>query len=555
MATNKGFIKDRNNNYLLPITRGELVLDSQGNVALTSSEYAAGVNGNEYGLISRQDLAKITGTSGQSLADVYNKLGHINTGIQVGTTSLNFYTVSGSTVTAKKITFAPATNAPIEISTADNTIKFGLKAINPTLPEHTSRIKDLTVDSYGRVTAVSYDAISDAELPSTLAGKTLKNGVVSEIAGAEIDEKGNVTYTNANAIMPKSYIDTQIAQVIRATSGGLTFAGGLSSWTIASSALNKANVLYKVTSSFNIPVEHFADTAFIPSGATEFTVKAGDSLIVYKPTDNATNNQFVYIPSGDDEVTTALSVYQDKDGGFDKILDKETGQILLQFTDKFNTIKTGSNGAYIDLKIASSTQTGVLSSADWIRFNSYATQEATTYTNSLTTSGATYTLGNLTVGGVDIPIYGKDTITTISLNNGYTEGENQHYDPILQVDTNVSDPVDFRFKGAKGIKVFKDGNAIEFNADISIPTVSQKYLTVTQGHQIGVKIGSVSGNTVTDGLTDYKEFDDFRTASITYHSTSVKFESIDTSLNATNPGEDDYVYGNAKLIAAINVTI
>jgi hypothetical protein len=36
MTTNKGFIKDINGNKLLPITRAELVLDSNGKIALTS---------------------------------------------------------------------------------------------------------------------------------------------------------------------------------------------------------------------------------------------------------------------------------------------------------------------------------------------------------------------------------------------------------------------------------------------------------------------------------------------------------------------------------------
>mgnify|MGYP006382565007 FL=1 len=36
MATSKGFITDFGGNKLLPITRGELVLDKDGNVALTS---------------------------------------------------------------------------------------------------------------------------------------------------------------------------------------------------------------------------------------------------------------------------------------------------------------------------------------------------------------------------------------------------------------------------------------------------------------------------------------------------------------------------------------
>jgi hypothetical protein len=44
MATkiNKGFIKDFAGNYILPITRGELVLDSEGNIALASDLFLAG---------------------------------------------------------------------------------------------------------------------------------------------------------------------------------------------------------------------------------------------------------------------------------------------------------------------------------------------------------------------------------------------------------------------------------------------------------------------------------------------------------------------------------
>jgi hypothetical protein len=36
MATNKGFIRDYDGNKLLPITRGELVLDKDGKIALNS---------------------------------------------------------------------------------------------------------------------------------------------------------------------------------------------------------------------------------------------------------------------------------------------------------------------------------------------------------------------------------------------------------------------------------------------------------------------------------------------------------------------------------------
>jgi hypothetical protein len=63
MATTnyKGFIKDVENNTILPFTRGELVLDKDGNVALTSEYFVAGqINDdikNMYGLVSASERA------------------------------------------------------------------------------------------------------------------------------------------------------------------------------------------------------------------------------------------------------------------------------------------------------------------------------------------------------------------------------------------------------------------------------------------------------------------------------------------------------------------
>lgn len=52
MATQKGFIKDWAGRHILPITRGELVLDQDGNIALNSKYFLAGENGTQYGLIT-----------------------------------------------------------------------------------------------------------------------------------------------------------------------------------------------------------------------------------------------------------------------------------------------------------------------------------------------------------------------------------------------------------------------------------------------------------------------------------------------------------------------
>ena len=53
----KGFIKDQNNIEILPITRGELVLDSSGNQAFHSTEFLA--TNSQPGLMSKEDKAKL----------------------------------------------------------------------------------------------------------------------------------------------------------------------------------------------------------------------------------------------------------------------------------------------------------------------------------------------------------------------------------------------------------------------------------------------------------------------------------------------------------------
>ncbi len=66
MANLKGFIKNSNGDIILPISRGELIFDSKGNIALHSEEFKATkatrdttkniVSGGEYGLVSPEDL-------------------------------------------------------------------------------------------------------------------------------------------------------------------------------------------------------------------------------------------------------------------------------------------------------------------------------------------------------------------------------------------------------------------------------------------------------------------------------------------------------------------
>jgi hypothetical protein len=66
MAT-KVLLRDKNENIILPITRGELVLDSSGKVALHSTEFLA--TGEKPGLMSSSDKAKLDSVAGGAIDD------------------------------------------------------------------------------------------------------------------------------------------------------------------------------------------------------------------------------------------------------------------------------------------------------------------------------------------------------------------------------------------------------------------------------------------------------------------------------------------------------
>jgi len=73
----------------LPITRGELVLDASGNVALRSSDFLAG-NGLP-GLVTAAERALLSGSSGGGLSDLSDKLNYINNGLMFNSSVVNFY--------------------------------------------------------------------------------------------------------------------------------------------------------------------------------------------------------------------------------------------------------------------------------------------------------------------------------------------------------------------------------------------------------------------------------------------------------------------------------
>ena len=106
----KALLKDHDNIEILPITRGELVLDSSGNPALRSTEFLATTS--QPGLMSAEDKYKILNMQASSVANALTL--KINNGSTEGT---NLYTFNGSAaktlniVAGDNITLTPSAGA------------------------------------------------------------------------------------------------------------------------------------------------------------------------------------------------------------------------------------------------------------------------------------------------------------------------------------------------------------------------------------------------------------------------------------------------------------
>lgn len=527
MATNKGFIKDIEGNYLLPITRGELVLDSYGKVALHSNEFLA--TETQPGLMSAAEKAMLSGSgSGQSLSDIYTKLEYINNGLKFNNLPVNFYDSDGK---ATPITITP--DSTISINVNGNNVNLGLAALTTTETSVSQILKSITVDKYGRVTAVSGSTLTNDDIPETLSDKKLVNAVLTngKTATSEIEDE-------ATAIANKNYVDLKFNSVNNIATGALKFVGPISSADDAITIvteLKQANSYYKATKSFTIPAAYlYSETE---STSSQY-VKIGDTLIVYPV--SSTEHKWVYVPSGDEQITTLTVLEENATAA----IDGKAGNLKLLFSSIFNVIDPASNGlvASIDLPAASANQSGHLTAEDWIRFNSYADSLKVTYdSNVLSTASGVYSLGTLTVGTDPYTIYGLNNISALELKDNT---DSTVYNPILKfTETGTSGTsVEITYKGTNGIEVLKDGNDIQFRAANQIYETSAKYLN-TNGYQFGVTIGSKNGTTVNDGLTDYKEFNEFRTTVATAIANLI--EIIDNSLTDTT---ETYYYGSTALV-------
>jgi hypothetical protein len=535
-TTKKGFIKDWTGRKILPITRGELVLDCLGNVALTSDRFLAGelkdakgevIANNLPGLITAAERAMLKGAPGNSLSDLYTKVGYINTGLSFNGTTLNFYNTSGA---ATPITITA--NNGVTMGVSGNDVTVGLTTLTTAGTEVSNILKSIKVDKYGRVTEVTGSALTNAEIPTELTGKTITtgtlNGCVTSNKEIGDDEK---------AIANKAYVDAKFTEVSGVATGALKFGGGLGSTATATASLTKTNwnTYYKATADFNLNVSDLYDDSGLV-GKTTITVKTGDTLIVY-PKDSV--SKFVYVPSGDDITTITV-----RENGTN-IITSAFDDVILNFAKIFAVSKDSNKSVTIDLPKATSSDDGYLSKEDYIRFSNYESGLAVTYTGEFSTGTGVYKIGTISVGNNDNVIYGKNNITALVLNNGASN----EYNPVLKF---TEDGVDtsFTFKGGNSIKIKKNSNDIEFAVVNEVDTNSAKYAEFdTSNNKLKIKIGSVDGNTVNGGLTDYEEFITLQNNVITR---SLEVVDITNSLTDTTK---TYYYGSTSLVEAINITI
>ena len=534
--TTKGFIKDFAGNNLLPITRGELVLDKDGNIALNSKYFLAGENGSQYGLITAAERAMLngTGSNGESLSDLYAKIEKINTGLTIGDKTYSFYDSTGE---GTPITIVGTENQ-ITIATNENThdVQLTLAQINTSATTIASGVvKGIVVDEYGRVTSVTASDLTNDDIPEELSDKTLSGCITKAV---KADEKF--------AIVNKDYVDTKFQEANAVATGALKFGGVITSLNDATTATdgNYTYYYYKVTAQqpLNLPANITADKK-------DITVKAGDTLIVDE------NNKLVHVPSGDD-ITTLTITKTSTEGNSEYVINNQLGNVTLEFSPIFSIEKVEGNDKFATISIpqASAAKDGYLSASDYERFDSYAANFATEFISSVADNTAgVYDIGTLKVGTAQYPIKGiNDTYELNFIDTVVVEEKTTKIDPTIQFSKNGTVDSSISYKGTNGVIVTKDGNTLNISQQENVSTNST-YLSIGEGadnNQFTINIGYFDEGTkkVVNGLASYEQLVALASR------IAQQIETIDYSLEpkAGDP-ETEYRYGNAKLVAAITL--
>lgn len=540
-VTNKGFIKDYQGNKLLPITRAELVLDSAGNIALTSALFEAGATRadgsvNNFGLISAAELALLKGGAGagQGIADIYDKLSYINSALTVGNTELHFWDENGKTPIQ-----VMGVDKQIAVVAVQNGIQIGLGETGNGELSASDIVKSITVDKYGRVTSVSGGPLTNAEIPN-LDGKTISN---STLDSCKVSVK-DISEADEDAVASKYYVDKKFQDVNTIATGALRFDGSLSTKAGAEAKLRKEfeNCYYKVTGDFTLD----ASVLYDDSTADDYNgeIKKGDTLIVHN---TASGYRFVHVPSGNDITTITIENGSTTQGNARMI-----GDVTLRFSEVFTVSMTGQHATINVPTVTANGTNGILSSADYAEFKNYAKGLKVDYTNTVAeTVPGVYEIGQITIGENAKTLYGINNISALALVDG-TSGAT---DPALQFTENgVSNKI--TIKGVGGIVATKNGDAVELKAANVVNDASKPYLKVTNGYMFDAIIGSRNGETLTEGLTKYSDFDTLNTtvASLVRATTMHSVLTGSLKTGASDAEGTSYAYGNEALVAAITIT-
>lgn len=537
MATNKGFIKDLQGNNLLPITRGELVLDKDGNIALNSKYFLAGENGSQYGLITAAERAMLTGTgsNGGSLSDLYTKLKHINEGLIIGGKTYSFYNTTGDatpiTVTGAKDQITIATNV------SDNNIQLSLSEINKDgITVESGVVKGINVDQYGRVTSVTAAALTNSDIPTELSNKKLTACTTEAVDS-----------NNEYSLVNKAYVDAKFNAINSEITGALIFDGTIADVDAAKGVVNnkKTYHYYKVVTdqAFEISGDYTTDGKSI-------IAKTGDTLIVDG------NNKLTHVPSGDD-ITTLTITKTSSEGVTSNVINQQLGNLTLKFSPIFSIEGVEGNNkiATITIPPVSVNTDGYLSSEDYKKFLSYSENFSTSFTSAVeATSAGVYDIGTLMVGTAPYTIKGiKNTYGLNLVDETVVEGVSQKHNPTIKLSENGTVVSAISYKGDKGIIITKDDNSIKISQKENESTTPE-FLSIGTGednNKFAIKLGKFDeSNNIVEGLTSFSQFIGFANKVI---------QQIETITETLVPQEEDdgtkYRYGNDKLKAAIKLDI
>lgn len=509
----KGFITDVAGNTILPITRGELVLDANGEVALHSSVFAA--NKDQYGLLSPthytllESLGPNDTPNADNLASILAKLNAINEGIKVDNTTLNFYDKHDNNQSTP-IIFKSSETISLTADSNNNITASLIPLPQYSAPTTENVVANVTVDKYGRVTQI--------ESTTALSGVHL-TGCTTE----------HITETsNKSAIVDKQYVDDRFGDISAISTGALKFRGTIYNADKIETVLQEENCYYLIGADFSIPNEYFHDKH------ADVQVTTGDTLIVYKKNDDT---KFEFIPSGDD--TSIINLY-DSQNDEPAIIGVGESHIRLEYP--FKVTKDNNKDINISIPEADRNTAGIISPQLFIDIQT-ATAKSMSYSPILSTG---VPLGEIKIGDdTELPtvIYSPDYSLKYQDDAIKWQGYNK--------DT-----------GKEELNIqFGRGLLHTHSADTSTIQVNlgedNKYLEVNQNGVLTAVISEESQESktgFTQGLIDDTLFDKYMTALAT---ATVYCYTISKSLipNQPNLTDDTYYYGSQNLIDAIKVEI